>query len=120
MSLNPSNLIRQPVFWVGCLVLAIVLVLAFWYVKRPTDANGESLILSRKEEKEIRQDLGRQAARRARDSVQTARADSSATALYRQGQQNELNATRLHQQTHEKRSPADTSARRLQQLLSEY
>jgi len=116
----PSSLFKQPLFWLGGVVLVLLLVLAFWYVKRPTDADGKSLILTNREEKRIRQDLARQAARRARDSVQSASADSSAMALYQQGHQRAINAIRLHQQSHEKPSTSDTSAQHLQQLLSNY
>ena len=118
--MNFSALLKQPLVWLAALGLLLVLVLAFWYVKRPTDAEGNSLILSSKQEKQVRQDLARQASRRTRDSLQAARADSAATTLYQQGQRAAATATRLHQRTHAKSPSPDTSAQQLQRTLSSY
>lgn len=118
--MNFSALLKQPLTWVAALGVLLVLVLAFWYIKRPTDADGNSLILTAKEEKAVRRDMSQQAARRTLDSSRAAHADSAATTLYSQGQQNAATARRLNQTTHEKALSSDTTAHQLQRELSDY
>lgn len=118
--MNRPALLKQPLFWLACVGVALLLVLALWHVTRPTDATGQSLILPQRAQKAIRQDLQQQVARRRTDSVRAGQAQAAATALYRQGQLEETNASRLHQRAHENRPPSDTSAQRLQQLLTNY
>ncbi len=118
--MNLSALLKQPIFWIATVVLLLVFVLALWYVKRPTDADGNSLILTSKEEKSIRRDMSQQVTRRAQDSLLAARANSAATTLYRQGQQNADAARSLHQRAHENTPISDTAASQLQRKLSDY
>lgn len=119
--MQPTSFLKQPLFWLLGLGLILLLVLALWYVKRPTDAAGKSLILSGRERRGLDQDLARQANQRRQDSAQATQAQAAATTLYDQGQQAEQNATHLRQQSHETTSPAaDTGAQQLQRALTNY
>lgn len=118
--MNLSPFFRQPVVWLGAIGLVLLGVLAFWYVRRPTDANGNSLILSNRDERTIRRDLSQQAARRRQDSLRAVRADTAAAARYREGQQDQNAALRLHQRARQAAATGDTSARQLQRELSNY
>ncbi len=110
-------LLKRPLFWLAALGIIPLLVLAFWYIKRPTDAIGQGLIPGRGAQKKLAKDL----ARRTHDSVRATQPQAAAATLYEQGERQEVSATRLHQQTHEIRlSTADTNAQRLQRALSDY
>ncbi|RTQ50304.1 hypothetical protein EJV47_11815 [Hymenobacter gummosus] len=117
--MNLAALLKKPVAWLAILGLLLLLLLAFWYVRRPTDADGNSLILTNREKKALRQDMSQQEVRRRRDSLQIVRADSTAQTLYHEGQQDEENALRLHRRSRQ-RAAADTSADELQRELSDY
>lgn len=115
-----SSLFRQPLFWLGALGLLVLAILAFWHVQHPADASGNSLILSSQKAKAIERALRRQAVLQQQDSLRAMRADTAAAALYRQGQQDQDMAQRLHQREQLVPTTGDTSAGRLQQELSNY
>lgn len=119
--MQPTSFFKQPLFWLASVGVVLLLMLAFWYVKRPTDATGKSLILSRGEQRKVEKDLAQRATQRRQDSVQATQAQAAATTLYQEGQQQQQTATHLRQQTHERHaSTPDTGAQQLQRVLTNY